>query len=39
MAKFADGLIAIMVKEGSKGTQHMIDIANREGLHVYVYKV
>jgi len=36
MASKADALIAIMIKEGSKGTEHMIQEANRCGLMVYV---
>ena len=35
MAKHADGLIAIR-KNMSKGTTHMIDIATKAGLSVYV---
>ena len=38
MAENADALIAIW--DGvSKGTSHMINIANEKGLHVYVHKV
>jgi hypothetical protein len=36
MARYADGLIAIWSGE-SKGTKHMIDIAKKKGLVVYVY--
>jgi hypothetical protein len=38
MANFADALIAIWDGE-SKGTAHMIDIARKYGLKVYVKKV
>lgn len=37
MAENADSLIAIT--SGSKGTQHMIDIAKKKGLKVYTMKV
>ena len=37
MAENADALIAIWDGE-SKGTKHMIDIAERKGLKVFVYK-
>lgn len=36
MAGKADALIAIMDKEGSKGTKHMIQEANKRGLIVHV---
>jgi hypothetical protein len=36
MSKHADGLIAIMKPGGSRGTQHMIDIALVKGLKVFV---
>lgn len=36
MAEVADALVAVWDGE-SKGTKHMIDIANRNGLKVYVY--
>lgn len=38
MADNADALIALWDGE-SRGTKHMIDIAKRKGLHVYVYNV
>lgn len=38
MAKYADGLIAVWDGK-SKGTKHMIDLANKYKLKVYVYKV
>jgi len=38
MANYASHLIAIWDGK-SKGTKHMIDIANKKGLKVYVYKV
>lgn len=38
MAKDADALIAIWDGK-SKGTKHMIDVANRLGLPTYVYEV
>ena len=38
MANYADALIAVW--EGkSKGTKHMIDIATKKGLKVFVYEV
>ncbi len=37
MAKYADALIAIWDGK-SKGTKHMIDIAKKKGLKVYVYQ-
>jgi len=37
MADYADALIAIWDGE-SRGTKHMIDIATKAGLAVYVYK-
>lgn len=37
MAENADALIAIWDGE-SKGTKHMIDIANKRGLKIYVHK-
>jgi hypothetical protein len=36
MAENADALIAVMREGGSKGTQHMIDIAQAKGLKVFV---
>lgn len=37
MAEYADALIAVW--DGvSKGTKHMIDIANNKGLEVFVYE-
>jgi len=36
MAQYADALIAIWDGE-SKGTQHMINLARKEGLMIYVY--
>jgi len=38
MAEFADCLIAVYDGK-SKGTKHMIDIANEKGLGVFVYLV
>ena len=38
MAKLTDGLIAIWDGK-SKGTKHMIDIANKKGLKVFVYEL
>ena len=38
MAENADALLAIWDGK-SKGTKHMIDIANERGLSVYVYKL
>lgn len=38
MADYADALIAVWNGE-SKGTKHMIDIATRKGLKVYVHRV
>jgi len=38
MAKNAEALIAVWNGK-SKGTKHMIDIAKREGLKVFVYEV
>jgi hypothetical protein len=38
MAQYADGLVALWDGK-SRGTKHMIDIARREGLQVYVYRV
>ena len=38
MAAYADALIAIWDGE-SKGTKHMIDIAKKKGLKVFVYYV
>ena len=37
MADYADTLIAFHDGE-SKGTQHMIDLANKKGINVAVYK-
>jgi hypothetical protein len=37
MARYADGLIAIWDGQ-SKGTKHMIEIAKKKGLVVYVYQ-
>lgn len=37
MAEYADGLIAIWDGK-SKGTKHMIDQANKQGLVVYIFK-
>lgn len=40
MANVAEALIAIRVGgEASKGTTHMINIANAKGLHVYVLEL
>lgn len=36
MAKQADALVAVWDGE-SRGTKHMIDIARKEGLEVYVH--
>jgi hypothetical protein len=36
MAKVAEGLIALRKPGGSRGTQHMIDIALVKGLKVFV---
>lgn len=38
MANYADALIAIWDGK-SKGTKHMIDLANKNGLYVYIDKV
>ena len=38
MGNYADALIAIWDGK-SKGTKHMIDIADKKGLKVYIYKV
>ncbi len=38
MAKYADALIAFHV-DGSKGTQHMIDLAKKYNLKVKIYSV
>jgi glycerophosphoryl diester phosphodiesterase len=38
MAKYADALIAVWDGE-SKGTKHMIDLANRYKLKIHVYTV
>ena len=38
MADYADALIAVWDGE-SRGTKHMIDIARRKGLEVFVYFV
>lgn len=38
MADYADALIAIWDGK-SKGTKHMIDIAKRKGLEVFVYEI
>lgn len=38
MAKYADALIAVWDGK-SKGTKHMIDIANKKGLKVFVYNL
>ena len=38
MSKHADALLAIWDGE-SKGTKHMIDIATKANLKVYIYKV
>jgi hypothetical protein len=36
MSEHADALIAVMCPGGSRGTQHMIDIARRKRLQVFV---
>lgn len=36
MAEYADACIVFMKKDGSKGSQHMIDIAKRKGLDLKV---
>lgn len=38
MAQYADALIAVWDGE-SRGTKHMIDIAKKRGLNVYVHRV
>lgn len=38
MAKYADALIAVWDGE-SKGTGHMIDLAHKHNLEVYVYEL
>ena len=38
MAEYGDALIAVHYK-GSKGTQHMIDLAKKAGLLVYVLNI
>jgi hypothetical protein len=38
MAEYADALIAVWDGK-SKGTKHMIDIARKYGLEIYVYRV
>lgn len=38
MANYAEALIAIWDGQ-SKGTKMMIDIANKKGLKVYIYRV
>lgn len=38
MAKSADALVALWDGK-SKGTKHMIDIANRENLAVYIHRI
>jgi len=38
MANYADALIAIWDKK-SKGTKHMIDIAKKKGLKVFVHEI
>lgn len=38
MAKVADSLLAIWDGK-SRGTKHMIDIATKKGLTVFIYKV
>ena len=38
MAEYADALIAFMEKGGTKGTQHMINLATEKGLKVRVSK-
>lgn len=38
MAKYADACIVFMKREGSKGSQHMIDLAKKEGLDLKVVK-
>lgn len=38
MAKYADGCIVFMEKGGTKGSQHMINLAEREGLELKVVK-
>jgi hypothetical protein len=38
MAEYSDALIGIW-DGASYGTKHMIDIANRAGLYVYVYRL
>jgi hypothetical protein len=37
MALYADALIALWDGQ-SKGTKHMIDLATKEGLQIYVYR-
>ena len=39
MSGYAEALIAVWDKTRSKGTGHMIDIANRNGLKVFVKKL
>ena len=36
MANYANACVVFMKKEGSKGSQHMIDIAKRKGLELKV---
>jgi hypothetical protein len=38
MAKYADACVIFMKKEGTKGSQHMIDLAEREGLKLKVVR-
>ena len=38
MANYADALIAIWDGK-SKGTKHMIDIARKKGLKIYIYMI
>lgn len=38
MAKYADACVVFMKKEGTKGSQHMIDLAEKEGLRCKVVK-
>jgi hypothetical protein len=39
MARYADALIAVMLKEGTAGTSHMIKVAKMQGLKVFIRKV
>ena len=38
MAEYADGLVAVW-DGASRGTKHMIDIAKKKGLKVYVHRI